>query len=238
MAEVAAYLLDIEGTTTPVDFVYKTLFPFARERLPAFLERNFDSEAVSDAVSLLAAEYVGDSSDTSDLPQWQLSPQSVADYALWLMDRDRKSTGLKALQGMIWKAGYEDGSLKGIVYPDVVAAFSRWRVNGKKIAIYSSGSVLAQKLLFAHTQAGDLTPLIDDYFDTTTGPKREASSYRQIASGLGLTPERICFLSDVVEELYAAQTAEFQTLLVLRDEAERPDDFCEKRCVQSFDGLD
>jgi enolase-phosphatase E1 len=132
------------------------------------------------------------------------------------MDRDRKSTGLKSLQGKVWEEGYRTGALRGEVYDDVPRALSRWRGEGRRIAIYSSGSVLAQKLLFAHTRSGDLTPFIDAWFSTTTGPKREGASYARIAQALDLPPPAILFVSDVVPELDAARSAGMATALAVR----------------------
>jgi enolase-phosphatase E1 len=134
----------------------------------------------------------------------------------WLIDRDRKSTGLKSLQGKIWKQGYSDGTLKAQLFADVRPALERWRRAGLKISIFSSGSSLAQKLLFAHTEAGDLTRFIDNYFDTTVGSKTDAASYRQIASALSLPAQEILFISDVVPELEAAGAAGMRTLLCVR----------------------
>jgi enolase-phosphatase E1 len=198
-------LLDIEGTTTPIDFVYKTLFPFARARMEEFVHSQFDSEAVQAAVKQLEADHAGETE--SDVPSWANTPAAVTRYALWLMDRDRKATGLKSLQGIIWKAGYDSGELKATLYDDVAPAIHRWTEAGKRVCIYSSGSILAQKLLFAHTVAGDLTGQLSAYFDTTTGPKREAESYRKIAEQLGVNCGEIFFLSDSVPELDAATEA-------------------------------
>jgi len=132
------------------------------------------------------------------------------------MDRDRKSTALKSLQGKIWKAGFESGELKGTVFPDVPLAFERWAAQAK-IAIYSSGSVDAQKLFFRHSSHGDLTPLISGYFDTRTGPKLEPASYAAIAAEMGVEPDEALFFSDVVGELDAAREAGLQTRLVIRE---------------------
>jgi enolase-phosphatase E1 len=132
------------------------------------------------------------------------------------MDRDRKSTGLKSLQGKLWAEGYRTGDLQGVVFPDVPPALSRWREQGKEIAIFSSGSVQAQRDLFAHSTAGDLTGFIQAYFDTTTGPKTVAESYARIAAALGRSPSDILFLSDVAAELDAAQAAGLQTALCVR----------------------
>jgi enolase-phosphatase E1 len=141
---------------------------------------------------------------------------SVSAYVHWLMDRDRKSTGLKSLQGKIWEEGYRSGTLRGEVYPDVPTALVRWRDQGKDIAIFSSGSVQAQRNLFANTTAGDLTRFIRAYFDTTTGPKTAAQSYARIASALERSPSEVVFLSDVGAELDAAQAAGMQTALCVR----------------------
>ncbi|HXM33602.1 MAG TPA: acireductone synthase, partial [Pyrinomonadaceae bacterium] len=134
----------------------------------------------------------------------------------WLMDRDRKSTGLKALQGRIWQQGYADGKLKSQVFPDVPTAFERWHEAGLSLSIFSSGSILAQQLLFAHTEAGDLTWFLDRYFDTTTGPKSAAESYRDIAAALDQAPAQVVFISDVIVELEAARSAGMKTLLCVR----------------------
>lgn len=195
---VNVILLDIEGTTTPIDFVYGTLFPYARKRLTAMTRADFDS----DDLDRIAQEFEIDG-DTSK-PSITGSPVK---YFLFLMDKDRKSPALKCIQGKIWKTGYLDGSLKGEVFPDVVPALKIWRTEGRQIGIYSSGSILAQKLLFTHSTAGDLTPLIDAYFDTEVGPKREPDSYRRIASQLGVNCPEVLFISDVAAECDAAQRA-------------------------------
>jgi enolase-phosphatase E1 len=147
---------------------------------------------------------------------------SAAAYAEWLMDRDRKSTALKSLQGRIWKGGYRSGALKSHVYPDVRPALERWRAQRRSVAIFSSGSVLAQRLLFEHTVEGDLTPLIHSYFDTTTGPKGAANSYRRIAEALRVAPAAVWFVSDVAAELDAARAAGMMTALCVRDGAAPP----------------
>jgi enolase-phosphatase E1 len=140
----------------------------------------------------------------------------VVAYVHWLMDRDRKSTGLKSLQGKIWEEGYQAGELESEVYPDVPQALERWCREGKDIAIFSSGSVQAQQSLFRSTRAGDLTGWIRAYFDTTTGPKTEPASYARIADELGRPPSSVLFVSDVAEELDAASSAGMQTALCLR----------------------
>lgn len=195
-------LLDIEGTTTPIAFVHDMLFPYARARLSAFLD-----DAL---VALLREEYRAEPPH-ADVPAW-----SPVEYASWLMDRDRKSTGLKSLQGKIWDHGYRTGELRGEVYPDVSPALARWRREGRDIAIFSSGSVQAQRDLFTNSVAGDLSPFLRAYFDTTTGPKRDPASYGRIAAALGRAPGEVRFISDVTEELDAAQRAGMRTALCVR----------------------
>lgn len=151
---------------------------------------------------------------TSQSPEAELA--SVTAYLYWLMDIDRKSTPLKTLQGKLWQQGYQRGDLLSEVFADVPPALIKWSNQRKTIAIFSSGSVLAQKLLFAHTAAGDLTKFISAYFDTNLGAKREAESYRRIADDLQHAPQEIIFFSDVVAELDAAQAAGMQTALCAR----------------------
>ncbi len=211
--DIRAILLDIEGTTTPIEFVHQVLFPYARARVRAYLEQHADDPGVRADVALLRAEYAAESPRSADLPPW--NPEA---YVYWLMDRDRKSTGLKALQGRIWEAGYRAGELrgKGEVYPDVRPALERWHAASKTIAIFSSGSIQAQRNLFANTTAGDLSPFLSGYYDTTTGPKREQGSYRQIAAALRQPPNAVLFVSDVSAELDAARAAGMRTALCMR----------------------
>ncbi len=171
----------------------------------------------------MRAEHEADARQKAAPPPWrQESPrarlESAVAYVHWLMDQDRKSTALKTLQGKIWEKGYRSGELRSELYPDVLPAFERWRGQQRAMAIFSSGSVEAQKLLFAHTRQGDLTRFLQAYFDTTTGPKREAESYARIARQLGVPPAEILFLSDVVGELDAARQAGLETALCLRGE--------------------
>jgi len=177
------------------------LFGYARERVARFLETRWIDPDVRADVALLQAER---KSESSDAPPWQDDASGVVAYVHWLMDQDRKSTGLKSLQGKIWEEGYRAGELKSEVYPDVPAALERWRREGKDIAIFSSGSVQAQKSLFRSTGAGDLTRHIRAYFDTTTGPKKEPASYGRIADELGRPPSAVLFVSDISAELDAA----------------------------------
>jgi enolase-phosphatase E1 len=198
-------LLDIEGTTTPIRFVYDVLFPFARAHAHEHLD--------SDARQALEIEYNADVRKGNTPPPWS---GSGLDYVLWLMDQDRKSTALKNLQGKIWQEGYRRGDLHGEVFPDVPAALERWHREGTDVRIYSSGSILAQQLIFATTPQGDLTRFLKGYFDTTIGPKTEPSSYSTIAATFGLPAPEIVFISDVVHELDTASEAGLQVLLALR----------------------
>lgn len=219
--QVRTLLLDIEGTTTPLDFVRNQLFPYARSQVKTFLELHCTSEDVRADVSTLYQEHLADVCTGLNPPPLNYnSPQSRLEstvvYIEWLMARDRKSTPLKSLQGKIWEEGYRSGKLLAPVFHDVPAAFRRWQEQGRTMAIFSSGSVLAQRLLFAHTSSGDLTPRIMGYFDTTTGPKTDSASYRRIALTLQRQPHEIVFISDTAAELDAAESAGFQVLLCER----------------------
>ncbi|HEX7335941.1 MAG TPA: acireductone synthase [Gemmatimonadales bacterium] len=221
LKNVRAVLLDIEGTTTPIDFVHHTLFGYARAQLSGFLQRHWHDPEVRSDVERLQAEHRAESSQPAP-PPWSAEPAAVAAYVLWLMDRDRKSTGLKSLQGKIWEEGYGSGELKGEVYPDVLPALERWRHQGLDIAIFSSGSVEAQRSLFRNTIAGDLTRFIRAYFDTTTGPKTAPASYARIATALERSPAEVLFLSDIGGELDAARAAGMQTALCVRTRGSEP----------------
>jgi enolase-phosphatase E1 len=218
---ITSLLLDIEGTTTPIDFVYKVLFPYARTHVAEYLAAHLSSAGVRSDLAGLIEENAEDARRGLDPPVLEgppetVSPDAVVAYVLWLMDSDRKTTPLKSIQGKIWEAGYNSGDLKSEVFEDVPRAFKRWREQGRSIYIYSSGSVLAQKLLFASTQFGDLTSFISDYFDTNVGGKKEAESYHRIAAALELQPSEILFVSDVIAELDAAESANFETVLCVR----------------------
>ncbi len=207
-----AILLDVEGTTSSISFVYDVLFTYAKDHVADFLSRERGNEAVRTAAAQLAAE-AGLADASLDDPA---RLQRVVQAALDLMNRDVKSTPLKALQGMIWRNGFEGGQLVSHVFDDVPPALARWADSGLDVRIYSSGSVEAQKLFFAHTAAGDLTRYLRGHYDTTTGPKREASSYTRIAADMGLEPRQILFLSDVGAELDAARQAGMATALAVR----------------------
>jgi enolase-phosphatase E1 len=215
-----AVLLDIEGTTTPIAFVKDVLFPFARSNAASFLAAHRQQPEVQGDLALLAEERRRENDYQDGAPPGESS--DPLPFLFWLMDRDRKSTALKALQGRIWRDGYESGALVAEVYPDVVPTLARCRSAGIDVSIFSSGSVLAQRLLFAHTNGGDLRPYLSAYFDTTTGGKKEPASYTRIASELGLAPGQILFVSDVAEELDAAEQAGMEVALCVRPGAPEP----------------
>ncbi len=209
-------MLDVEGTVAPISLVYEQLFPYARRHLLEFLrEHAGEPEADADFALLLGENLSETASDVPRFSRFEHLDQAYA-YLIWLMDRDRKSTALKSLQGRVWKRGFEAGELVGTLFPDVPEALAQWSETAT-VAIYSSGSVEAQRLLFRYSSAGDLTGLITAYFDTRVGAKREARSYRAIAGELGVEPAEILFFSDVVAELDAAREAGCLTRLVVRD---------------------
>jgi enolase-phosphatase E1 len=218
-------LTDIEGTTSSIDFVKDVLFPYARARLPAYVAKHADEPAVREQLDVVASETGIAREDV---------PALAAELVRWI-DEDRKATPLKALQGMVWEAGYREGAFVAHVYDDAAAALQRWRRAGRRLYVYSSGSVQAQKLFFAHSAAGDLTPLFSGYFDTTSGGKREAASYARIAREIGVEPGAIVFLSDIEAEVDAARDAGMDTVWVRRD-----GDFSETslhRQAESFDDI-
>jgi len=237
-----AIVLDIEGTTTPVAFVYDTLFPYARNQLRRYLEVHGDSPACRSVLARLRLEHDADARDATGVPLWNDTPvaardDSIVRYVAWLMDRDRKSKALKDLQGRIWEEGYATGELVGQVFDDVAPALRRWHQQGIAVGIFSSGSVLAQKLLFRHSSAGDLTQLLRWHFDTSVGAKTDTESYQRIASTLGAPSSSILFVSDAVQELDAAHTAGVRTVLCLRPGNAAPPVEHGHSTIRSFDDL-
>jgi enolase-phosphatase E1 len=229
-----AILLDIEGTTTPVNFVHEVLFPYSRERVNSFVAMHFGE--LRSEIEQLVDESSHD--DKYTVPVDPLEPGSVAAYLEHLIDKDRKSTPLKSIQGKMWQEGYRSGELLAQIFDDVPPALERWAAADKEIAIYSSGSALAQRLLFRHTDKGDLTSFISDYFDTNVGAKREPESYETIAARMGYLPREITFISDVPEELDAAASIGMGCVLVDRPgHPERGPELKYKR-VTSFSELD
>ena len=236
---IRGILLDIEGTTTPIAFVHDVLFSYARSEARNYLEKHFGSAELAKDIALLRKDHSADlklNHQPPPLVEGSRAAQinSIAAYVDWLIDRDRKSTALKLLQGKIWEQGYLKGTLKAQVFPDVAPALERWHHDGLRVAIFSSGSALAQQLLFAHTEVGDLTRYIDRYLDTTVGPKTETGSYRLIAAALGLLASEVLFISDVVNELDAANDAGMQTVLCIRT-GNQPQALAERyQSIESF----
>jgi enolase-phosphatase E1 len=189
-------LTDIEGTTTAITFVHDVLFPYSKQKLEKFVLTHKDNLEVKKCL-----EDVG----------------SVDVFLKWIAE-DKKEPALKILQGLIWEEGYKTGELKGHVYEDVLPALKEWKNEGIHIGIYSSGSVHAQKLLFKNSIYGDLTEYFSNYFDTSVGQKRQAQSYKSIASQLSLNPQDILFLSDIIEELDAAKEIGMHTMQLVRSD--------------------
>jgi enolase-phosphatase E1 len=215
-------LLDIEGTTTAIDFVYKTLFPYASRNVGAFLGEHSADAEIGKLVEELKAQNEQDNTAGLQPPIWlsdsaEARVSSAAAYVQWLIARDSKCAPLKSLQGKIWQRGFESGELHGEVYPDVPSAFARWRGQQREICIYSSGSVLAQQLLFRTVASGDLTPHIAGFFDTQTGTKASPESYARIAESRDRAPREFLFVSDAPKEVKAARTAGMYSVLCNRD---------------------
>ncbi|AIR67568.1 acireductone synthase [Cedecea neteri] len=219
---IRAIVTDIEGTTSDIRFVHNILFPYARERLAGFVREQ--QNEIAPILNDLRAEINEPQADIERLIETLFS----------FMDVDRKSTALKALQGLIWRDGYVNGDFTGHLYDDVLPALKAWKQQGIALYVYSSGSVAAQKLLFGYSDAGNITELFSGYFDTHVGAKREAQSYRNIAAEIGVAPEALLFLSDIHQELDAAREAGWQTVQLIRGEA---DDVSRHRQVNRFDHI-
>ncbi|CAG8566314.1 596_t:CDS:2 [Ambispora leptoticha] len=227
MSPYNTVLLDIEGTTTPIAFVHDCLFPYVTENLTHFLEENWNSSEFQGHIQLLREQALKDvengitdaviipNGNESDVKSIQ---DAITNNIRWQMRADRKIAALKSFQGYMWKSGYDSGELKSVIYDDVVTAFKRWKDAGIKIYIYSSGSVEAQKLIFAHSDKGNLLGYIDGHFDTTIGSKLESQSYLNICNELGIqsSPSSMLFLSDNINEINAAKKAGIQTAIVER----------------------
>ena len=205
---IRAIVTDIEGTTSSLAFVKDVLFPYARANLADYVRSNSGQESVKKIMAATCQE-IGTELDTE---------QVITKLIQWI-DEDKKVTPLKSLQGLIWEAGYQQGDFKGHIYPDAVENLKKWKAKGLDLYVYSSGSVQAQKLIFAHTDYGDLTPLFSGYFDTHIGGKKEPQSYRNIANSIGIDAEQLLFLSDIKEELDAAKIAGYQTVWLVREGA-------------------
>lgn len=226
MSRPQAIITDIEGTTTPVSFVHECLFPYARERIADFIEAHATQPAVREQCEAVAQQSGLSPDDTTALTTLLIR---------WI-DEDRKATPLKALQGMIWEDGYRSGQLRGPVYSDVAPALRDWAARGIQLAVYSSGSVAAQQLIFKYSDAGDLSGLFSAYFDTRIGHKREPAAYREIAAQLRAEPAALMFLSDVPAELQAARAVGMAVRLLVREEM--PEDAEDFPILRSFAELD
>ena len=221
---IKSIVTDIEGTTSSLSFVKDVLFPHARERMGEFIRQHANDPAV-----------LRELDEARRLSGQDLNIAEVIIQLIRWIDEDKKISPLKTLQGMIWEIGYRQGDFKGHLYDDVVRQLRKWRRQGIALYVFSSGSVQAQKLLFEHTEYGDLTPLFSGYFDTNIGSKREAGSYRKIAQTLGTKPDEILFLSDIMEELDAAHAAGMQTIWLVRDGTIDPK--AAHRQVRNFDEI-
>jgi enolase-phosphatase E1 len=203
-------LMDVEGTTTSIAFVHDVLFPYAARHLREYIARKKRDprlEHILNQVKSTVSEEEGPTPIDDEIAILRLEQ--------WISE-DRKHPALKTLQGHMWREGYETGQYQGHVYPDVVPTWQKWRARGIRLGIYSSGSVEAQKLLFGHSEQGDLRPFLDAHFDTRVGHKREPASYTRIRESLDLPAKEILFLSDVEAELDAAGESHFQTCQVVR----------------------
>lgn len=228
---IRVILLDIEGTTTPIAFVHDRLFGYVRSHLPDYVRRHWNDEPVRTAIGQLSDESMAEGKDRLD------TPDALVRFVHALMKEDRKSPGLKNLQGLIWESGYQAGELRGEVWGDVPIAMRRWRSEGRDICIYSSGSELAQRRLFESTTEGDLTPLVTSFFDTRVGAKVDSASYARIATTLERPASAILFVSDVTAELRAARAAGLETVLSIRPgNAPQPDAHA-FRAVHSFNEI-
>ncbi|MGZ8161588.1 MAG: acireductone synthase [Methylobacter sp.] len=219
---VKAIVTDIEGTTTSLSFVKETLFPYARAHLAEFVR----SHVTDPQVKILL-------DDTCKEVGFKLDIEQLIQQLIHWLDEDKKVTPLKSLQGLIWEKGYKQGDFKGHLYQDAAENLKAWKAEGINLYIYSSGSIYAQKLLFGHTEYGDLTPLFSGYFDTHIGGKKEKESYNKIAQKLVCSPDKVLFLSDIKEELDAAREAGFRTIWLTRDVT--PDPQAEHQQVSTFD---
>jgi enolase-phosphatase E1 len=240
-SQIRVVLLDIEGTTTPVDFVYNTLFPYASRRMESFLREHSGESEIQSLNMELRLERQRDETNGLQPPAWndetdELLLHSSVAYVKWLMARDSKCTPLKMLQGKIWQQAYAEGELHGEVYADVPRAFARWNRQGREISIYSSGSVLAQQLLFRTIATGDLTRYISAFFDARIGGKIESDSYCRIAESVKRSPSEVLFVSDTIKEVEAARLARMRALLCRRD-ADATNFGGDKDTIREFDQI-
>lgn len=231
-------LLDIEGTTSSVHFVFDVMFPFVRRELDAYLRSAWGSSELSHACDTIASD-----AGHASFESWcgnessEVQQKVLRDHVRELMDADIKATGLKELQGLIWEAGFTSGEMKAHLYEDVLPAIQDWSDHHLDVRIYSSGSIAAQKLFFGHTIVGNVNPLFKGYYDTTTGLKKESESYTTIANAFGCEPKDILFISDIVDELKAAASAGMQAVLSCRPGNAAVDDAHRFPEIHSFDEI-
>jgi enolase-phosphatase E1 len=212
-------LLDIEGTTCPVSFVGEVLFPYAKQQMPAFLADQAENPIVQELLIQVFEAWDKDTdNEAAALRQryCQNDSKAAVSYLGWLIEKDRKLTPLKELQGLIWRQGYDQGLLKAPLYADVPEALERWHSAGLELSTYSSGSINAQKLLYRHSSYEDLSILFRSWFDTNIGSKVSSQSYTKIAEALKSSPEQIVFISDRKSELIAAAEAGVKVLFSQR----------------------
>lgn len=228
---IRAILTDIEGTTSSLSFVKDTLFPYAAANLPTYVREHRTEPEVRKQLHATA--------EMASLPGHDVEPL-IAQLIQWI-ESDTKATPLKALQGLIWDGGYRSGDYQAHVYADAIRGLHRWYEKGLSLYVYSSGSILAQKLFFEFSRYGDIRRLFKDHFDTTSGNKHETDSYRRIAANIGLPEDSLLFLSDVEAELDAARAAGFETARLSRPEDYGPDAadvHSSHPCYSTFDDID
>lgn len=239
--EIKAILLDIEGTTSDILFVKNVLFPYARDNCENFLNQHFESAEIQKIIDDLVELSQRDQRPIIRSDNQQTFVKSVVENVHWQISEDRKTKELKNLQGKIWKIAFESGEIKGHVYEDVPRKLKEWTEAGFNVFIYSSGSVEAQKLLFGHSEYGNLLEFLSGHFDTNVGHKQEVESYRNIAKEIGLSPSEVLFLSDIPNEVIAAENAGMKTAIL--DRPNNPtilDDEIRKRfkIVKNFDEIE
>lgn len=208
-------LTDIEGTTSSISFVHEVLFPYSQKHITSFIENNSSQALVRESLDLVKKTVHSENQIEID------DEEAILTLKDWII-KDRKHKALKDLQGLIWEAGYKNQAFKGHVYPEVKSQLTQWKNQGITLGVYSSGSVAAQKLLFGYSESGDLTPLFSFYFDTRVGAKRENLAYKNIIKETGFAPNEILFLSDIKEELDAAQIVGIKTIQLDRQNCLEP----------------
>ena len=240
---VKVILLDIEGTTTPITFVSKTLFPYAMSNAKSYLSDNYSSNDTVAVIKSLQEQTKLDAeakkfnfsiTDLSLKEDKEVVINAVFKYVSWLIEMDKKVTPLKQLQGYIWKSAYETGKIKGEFFEDVQSALELWKKDGKLVYIYSSGSVQAQKLLFQYSTNGDMLSLIKGHFDTKIGYKKDKTSYIRIAEELDIKPKDILFLTDITAEADAAIAAGMHAFILCRPGNKPIDNKSDYLCIDDF----